>query len=236
MLISITRDIVSGVLDLLYPPFCLICEKPGNAILCAECIEKIDLIGKTYCHTCGTPYEGYECKECRDRTYAFEFARAAGVFDGPLREAIHKLKYGGYIMIADPLAEIMVRCLPDTTLIGKVDLVVPIPIHRSRIPERGFNQAEELARRFCNRVGLPIATDVLIKKKKTRHQVNLSMDERGINLQGAFAVKNAAKLAGKRVLLIDDVFTTGATLNEAATTLRESGAKQVYAYTLARSI
>ncbi|MCL4499507.1 MAG: ComF family protein [Chloroflexi bacterium] len=236
MPLKLAHDIFSGLLDLIYPPFCLVCAKPGEEALCAKCVEKIDLVGRVYCHTCGTPCEDYECAECHSRVFAFEYARSAGIFEGVLRDAIHRLKYDSRLTLADPLAELMVRCFPDTLLPGKIDIVIPIPIHRSRLPERGFNQARELAVRFGKRVRLPVMTDVLVKTKKTRHQVELARDERGINLEGVFAVTNADKVVGKRVLLIDDVFTTGSTLHEAATSLREAGAKAVYAYTLARSV
>ncbi|MCL5105578.1 MAG: ComF family protein [Armatimonadetes bacterium] len=236
MLLKLARDIYTGLLDLIYPPFCLVCEKPGEEALCAECIEKIDLVGRACCHKCGAPTEEYECRDCRERVFAFEYARSAAIFEGVLRDAIHRLKYDSRLALADPLAELMVRCFPDTTLPGKVDLIIPIPIHPSRMPERGFNQAKELAARFCKRVRLPIATDVLLKTKKTAHQVDLARDERGINLEGAFVARNADKISGKRILLIDDVFTTGSTLHEAATVLMQVGAKAVYAYTLARSI
>ena len=168
--------------------------------------------------------------------YYFESAASAGVYEGTLKEAIHQLKYSSRIVLADPLAEIMVRSFPDTRLSGKIDIVVPIPIHRSRHLERGFNQSQELASRFCNRLGFNLSTNSLVKTKKTPHQASLPHDLRYTNVQGVFRVHNAVSIAGKAVLLIDDVITTGSTLNEAAKTLTTAGAISVYAYTLARSI
>ena len=234
--VKIVRDVISGVCDLIYPPVCLGCGQAGNEYLCAKCIEKIDVIKLPFCRKCGSPCESSICFECKTREYVFECACGAGIFEGVLREAIHAFKYKNHIMLADPFAEIMARCLPNTHLAAKVDLVMPIPIHSSRKLERGFDQAVELTRRFCRLVSLPAEYDVLYKHKKTRHQVELSLELRAINLAGAFRVRNAEKIRGKRILLIDDVFTTGATLNEAARTLLDAGAKSVRGYMLARSI
>lgn len=233
---STTKSIYSGVLDLIYPHFCLVCEEPVGHFLCAECTEQIDTIEPPCCRKCGVPTELFYCPECELREFAFEGARSAGIFDGVLRDAIHEFKFRFNIGLADPLSELMVRCFPNTYLAGMVDIVVPIPIHHSRLVERGFNQAIELSRRFCKRISLPMETGALYRIKKTKHQVNLPYDQRAINIEGAFAVKNHGKVAGKRVLLVDDVFTTGATLNEAAKVIREAGAATVYAYTLARSL
>lgn len=232
------RDICSGVLDLIYPPFCLVCKQAGEVYLCAKCIEKMDFIQRPYCHKCGIPCEPEEftCRECHAHEFAFDSARSAGTFDGLMREAIHAFKYHYHLVLADPLAELMVRCFPNTQLGGDVDLLIPIPIHRSRETERGFNQSVELARRLGRALSLPVDTRALAKPRKTRHQVELSEQERAANLEGAFAVVDPRSVAGKRVLLIDDVFTTGATVNEGAKVLRAAGAASVNAYTLARSL
>jgi len=230
------RGVFSGLLDLVYPPFCVVCGEAGEDHLCAKCVEKIDLIGKQHCRTCGMPTEHFRCTDCEVREYTFENAASAGVYDGVLRKAIHSLKYDRRAMLAGPLADLMARCYPDTYLSGRVDVVVPVPIHSSRLVERGFNQARELAEGFARKVRLPVADGALVKTRRTRHQVDLPQDERYVNVKGVFFVKRPAQIAGKRVLLIDDVFTTGSTLNESAQALRDAGAASVCAYTLARSI
>ena len=234
--IKLAHGIYSGTLDLIYPPFCLVCGDAGEDCLCADCVEKIDIIEPPYCRKCGIPCESFYCSKCRQRQFAFECACSAGTFDGALRTAIHALKYDSHLVMADSLAELMARCFPTTHLANKVDLAIPIPIHRSRVLERGFNQSAQISRTFCKRVSLPLELKVLYKSRGTRHQVDLPHEERASNIEGAFAVKNAGNVAGKNVLLIDDVFTTGSTLNEAAKTLRNAGAASVYAYTLARSL
>lgn len=230
------RDVFSGVLDLIYPPHCVICRQAGQGYICGECLEKIDLIEPPVCRKCGTPCADYVCGECRDREYAFECARSAGIFEGVLRDAIHALKYNNHIVVADPLAELMIDAFPSTGLAGTVDVIVPIPIHRSRMVDRGFNQSEELANRLGKRIGLPVEPTVLRKTKKTKHQVELAFDLRATNVNGSYAANHAEKIRGKRVLLVDDVFTTGSTLNEAARVLRDAGASSVRAYTLAKSL
>ena len=232
----IIRSVYTGLLDLIYPPFCVVCGEAGQDYLCAKCIEKIDVIGRQHCRTCGTPTERFKCTDCEVRQYAFESAASAGVYEGALRHAIHSLKYENRMVLADPLAELMVRCYPDTYLSGRVDVVVPVPIHGSRHVERGFNQARELAERFAAKVRLPVANGALVKTRKTPHQVDLPQDRRYSNVKGVFAVKRPADIAGKRVLLIDDVFTTGSTLSESAQALMDAGAASVCAYTLAKSI
>ncbi len=230
------KDIREGVLDLVYPPFCVICGKPDARYICSECIDKVQYIEAPYCRTCGAPSETIRCVECRQREFAFESAHSAGVYECVLREAIHELKYSFHAALAEPLGDVMAERFSKTMLAGKVDVAVPVPIHRSRMLVRGFNQSEEITRRMCTRVSLPVEAGVLFQARKTRHQVDLPQDRRESNVKGAFAVHEPGKVRSKRVLLVDDVFTTGATLDEAASALLAAGAKSVHVYTLARSI
>lgn len=234
--VTFVRDLRAGVLDLVYPPFCVICKRPAEQHMCEECIEKITLIEFPYCRRCGAPSDSTFCRACDGREFVFDSAHCVAIFEGVLREAIHSLKYGCFAAVADPLGDLMARRLSRTTLPGKVDCVVPVPIHRSRMLRRGFNQAGELASRICANLPLPLHKNVLCQARKTKHQVDLTEEERVTNVRGAFAVRNAPKIAGKRVMLVDDVFTTGSTLNEAASVLRSAGAKAVHVYALARSL
>lgn len=234
--IRVVRDAFSGLLDLVYPPHCLVCRAEGETYLCAACIEKIDIITPPFCRKCGGPTESYHCEECRDREYHFECSRSAGIFEDVLRDAIHALKYQNHIAIVEPLAEIMAQSFNDTGLAGRADIIVPIPIHASRMIHRGFNQSEELARGFSKRVHLPMEPHILRKARKTKRQMELPFDLRISNIQGSFKVTHAERIRGKRVLLVDDVFTTGSTLDEAAKVLLAAGASVVNAYTLAKSL
>lgn len=234
--IRAARDAWSGLLDLVYPPFCLICKRADESYLCPECIEKIDVIELPYCRKCGIPCDPNRnlCGNCQEREYQFDSARSVGVFEDVLREAIHALKYGNHAMMAEPLGELMARHYPKTYLEHSVDFAIPIPIHRSRLVERGFNQSLELARVFCRQVSLPLDTGVLVKNRKTLDQIDLPEERRFENMEGCFTVRNPEAVSGRRILLVDDVLTTGATINEAARTLRAAGAREVHGYTLAR--
>lgn len=229
-------DICLGILDLIYPPHCVVCRNADDGYLCQKCIDKIALIEPPLCNKCGKPSQESICDECRQHDYAFVCARSAAIFDGPLRDAIHSLKYRNNEVVADPLAQIMADAFVGTRLARSTDILVPVPIHSSRMLQRGFNQSEVLARILASHINKPIEAKVLRKSRKTKHQVDLPHDERSINVRGSFDVINAEKISNKRVLLIDDVFTTGSTLNEAARVLLDAGAAEVRAYTLARSI
>jgi competence protein ComFC len=232
---ALAHDLFSGLLDLVYPSYCLVCGKADDDYLCPDCIEMIDVIGDMHCHKCAIPCETHICLDCQSREFAFDWACSAGLYEGVLRKGIHALKYDMHLAIIDQLAGLMVCCYPHRQLNGKVDIVVPIPIHRDRLIERGFNQSEELGRPLCKRISVPLESNALFRIRNMRHQVSLPQDKRMLNIKGAFAVPNPALVLGKRVLLVDDVFTTGATLNEAAKVLKESGALSVYVYTLARN-
>jgi len=233
---QLANCIFDGILDLLFPPLCLVCGKSSESYLCLECIKKINFIKPPFCRTCGIPLSEAEnqCNECCNREYFFEFARSVGIFDGILRDAVHAFKFDCKVMLAEPLGKLMAQHYAETHLIGTVDIVVPVPIHRFRMNERGFNQSVELSRIFCDYTSLRLEPNALVKSKKTCDQVGLPEEERFANIEGAFSVVEPDSIAGRRVLLIDDVFTTGATLNEAAKVLRGAGASAVYAYTLAR--
>lgn len=249
--IKVACDAFAGILDLIYPPHCLICRAADEDYLCAECIEQINPITPPFCRKCGgvpgtksagpsfPPFEGGTkggmCADCQAREYHFEVSRSAAIYEGVLRDAVHQLKYMNHIGIAEPLAEIMARALPDANL-PRVDVAIPIPIHASRLLRRGFNQSEELARLFCKRVDLPLENGVLRKSKKTKRQMELPFDLRVSNVQGSFRASHEERIRGKRVLLIDDVFTTGSTLDEAAKVLLQAGAASVSAYTLSKSL
>lgn len=235
---ELVRDFWSGALDLIYPPFCVACKQSSGSYLCPTCLEKIVLLTPPYCRKCGglCPGNVYLCPDCLVREYSFDSSCSAGVYEGALQDAIHALKYDGHIALADTLSELMIRAFPATFLARHTDVVVAVPIHHSRLLERGFNQSEELARRLCKAVSLPIESRVLVCRRKTSHQARLPKESRAVNIEGAFEVRNAGAIQGKRVLVVDDVFTTGATMNEAARALRDAGALEVRGFTLARSI
>jgi len=160
---------------------------------------------------------------------AFSLVLIATIFDDPLRPAIHALKYGGQPELAAPLARYLIAVAqqpPWTKILPQIDSVVPVPLHAQRLAERGYNQSALLAGAFARRMDLKMAEGWLIRSRQTRSQVGLSALDRRRNVANAFTA--AAVVQGKRLLLVDDVFTTGATLTACAQTLRRAGAAAVY--------
>ncbi len=163
-------------------------------------------------------------------------ARALGAYEGSLQEAIHRWKYEGKTYLTPFFAEWMAEGLNGYWDLNALDLLIPVPLHRKRLRERGFNQVLLLVKEISSRTGIPYRKTILQKKKPTIPQVTLSGLERERELRGAFHVIGREELKGKSVLLIDDVYTTGATVNECSKMLRRGGAKRVDVLTLAHAI
>ncbi len=227
------RKWLALLLDLVYPPHCLACRRPG-AWLCSSCAESISFLQAPVCHHCGTPIrQAGLCPSCQHRQSDLMGVRSVAFHLSPLREAVHALKYEGMRVLAEPLGEILAQYWPSADLM--VSVVVPVPLHTERLRQRGYNQSLLLATALGKRVGLPVEQHVLVRSRNTPSQVGLSIDERWANVRDAFRCSSDA-LSGERVLLIDDVYTTGATLETCASALLESGAAEVWALTLVRAV
>jgi ComF family protein len=170
------------------------------------------------------------CTICRESLANFDTAYSFGSYEGPLRKLIHLFKYAKVETLAPPLSQLLLQALP---LEERFDLVIAMPMHWRKQWERGFNQAELLAKPVAKRYGLKLSS-TLRRKRYTKAQAGLTEAQRRENLKDSFLLRNAQQLAGTRILLIDDVFTTGATLRSAAATLKKAGATRVTALTLAR--
>jgi competence protein ComFC len=233
---EILRTGVDSLLDLLYPPRCLLCGLFGPEYLCESCASSLltprpDPI----CRRCGHSIAGTPCHHCAERRPAFVRSRSAGLYAGDLRLAIHLLKYRDKIMLADPLGKLLAGYAKENSraLHGLVfDAVVPVPMHPVRRRQRGYNHSERLAKAFAGEIGLALDSRILRRVRNTHPQVGFEREERLTNLAGAF-VAEPARCVGKTFLLIDDVSTTGSTLHECAIALRAAGAKRAYALTLA---
>ncbi|MGI4790497.1 MAG: double zinc ribbon domain-containing protein [Janthinobacterium lividum] len=225
-------------LTLLYPPRCLVCKTLGESGLCADCAAQITPMAAPLCPVCGQTMlaDADGCLHCRRRLPAFARARALGAYDGVLRHAIHHFKYRDKPQMAVPLGRLLVAYARDhaAELNGlRFDALLPVPMHSIRQRQRGYNQSERLARVLGGEIGLPLLTNVLIRARPTRPQVGLTGDDRRTNLRDAFEVKQPLLVAGKTLLLIDDVVTSGSSLHECALVLRAAGANAVYALALA---
>ena len=205
---------------------------------CDACLALPEVMTANYfCARCRTPFlserpldhEGI-CRRCRSGLAGYDFAYSFGYYEGPLRKMIHHFKYGGAAVLAGPLGELMVRALP---LDLQVDMIVPVPLHWRRKMWRGFNQCELLARPLESRLRVPLVRAI----RKTRHtetQASSTPAQRRSNLTGVFVLAAENIVEGKRVLLVDDVLTTGATVTMCSALLRRGGAKSVTVLTLAR--
>jgi len=236
------RFYVDALLSVLLAPLCAACarplDRPTGGAVCPACWSSILPLTPPLCDTCGDPLPAWRlvslplarCARCRRLPRPIDRARAIGVYDGALRSIVHALKYDGRRSLARPLALLM-QARGREALTG-ADLAVPVPLHPSRRRERGFNQADDLARH----VGLPVMS-ALRRIRATAAQADLPAARRHGNVKNAFAVHCRARaLDGKVVVLIDDVSTTGATLDACARALKEGGAREVRALTAARVV
>jgi ComF family protein len=207
--------------------------------VCAECLDApAPLAAEIFCKRCGTAFlsearldaEGV-CGLCRTGVVQFDAAYSYGDYDGTLRGLIHLMKYDGVKVLAGGFGVWLAEAMPRN---ARFDAIVPVPLHWRRYFQRGFNQSELLARELGRRTGLPVRTEVLRRERGTGKQSLLADMERWANVKGAFAVRRGARVEGQRLVLIDDVLTTGATLNDCARALKEAGAAHVSTLTLAR--
>ena len=238
-----------SLFSVLFPSDCRICRLPltriSNLPVCHECLASVVPIPGPLCLTCGekllgTRFEGDPaplCDLCRRATPRFRRAVAYGAYDGPLRDLVHILKYQRVKPAAVRLGRLLHQAL---TAVGLPEamLAVPVPLWKDKRRERGFNQAEEIARAFlrCQKGGgIQLKTGLLVRNRETISQTGLTRHQRRANLRGAFCVVHPRQLEGRNVLLVDDVMTTGATANECSRVLLGAGAKQVWVATVARA-
>jgi len=235
--------------DLVYPRRCCVCYVPvEEGWFCQGCAGALPWVEAPYCGVCGEVYDGaltreFRCANCSGRRLEFEFAVAACRAEEAMRELIHQFKYERRLHLRGALATLMLRILEEPRLAREnlaEWLLVPVPLHPSREADREYNQSWELCQRLSRLTGIP-AAKALVRTRETEQQAGLSREERLKNLRGAFAVRKSGVwrprpgLQGRRILLVDDVFTTGATTSECARVLRrEGGAEKVVVITVTR--
>lgn len=241
------RQAASRCLDLLYPPSCALCDRElsHGAALCGDCVAELPRLESPFCQKCGEMFPGeidgdFKCPNCDQLSFAFEFTRPAMVRDEATLDLIHRLKYRRQIHLAATLGSLACEAFADPRLAVALDGVwplVPVPLHRRRMRHRHFNQAGEIARVVGMRMGLPVI-DALKRTRETTTQTQLSRRQRMENLRGAFEV---SRVGGKWLeskppgaVLIDDVLTTGSTVNACARALRQAGLRRVVVVTVMR--
>ena len=228
-----------------YPEICQVCRAgrgtPAQGFVCEACRERVRYIEPPFCRKCGRPFEGeitvsFECDNCRGMEWEFTTARSAVAAKEVVLEAIHGFKYRRALYFEPFLAELLIRAATPVLAERPPDLIVPVPLHATKQREREFNQAELLARRLGKAIAVPVDAKLLRRVRPTLTQTHLGRQERLANVHNAFALRGSRRLGGERVLLIDDVFTTGATTGACARVLIAGGATEVCVWTLARGV
>lgn len=239
------KEILTGIADLIFPPRCITCdlllEQHGPLPLCLSCLDKIRYIRSPLCPRCGLPFpaadgEDHLCGDCITTEKPYAVARAVGEYEETLLTAIHRFKYRGRTGIGGILGGIMADFAAGIWDTKVFERIVPVPLHRKRLRQRGFNQAVILARVLSKRFDVPLDLKSLRREIFTPPQVGLGREERAANVRGAFSAAHPERIAGRRILLVDDVYTTGSTLAECSRVLIRANAESVAVLTLARAV
>lgn len=239
------RALLNRVLALVYPDVCQICRKQrtthAEGYVCSDCGRYVRVIQEPFCARCGLPFEGdmrtrFECSNCRELNLHFDSARSAVLARGLVLDVIHRYKYQRAIWFEPFLGDLLIRRAAPALDPSEWDVIIPVPLHPVREREREFNQAQRLARRLSRATGIPVNTRCLRRIRATRTQTLLKRAERANNMRKAFSSKPAVPLRGVSCVLVDDVFTTGATTSACAHTLKAAGARKVCVWTVARGV
>lgn len=236
-------ELKDDILDFVYPQSCPICRKPlgkKEKEVCEGCWRKLAILPAPFCPYCksfleeGSEILKHACPSLsRPEDGRIAAVRALGTFDDHYQELIHRFKYGKKIPLGQRLGRRLGEVVAREKDFAGCDLILPVPLHRARYRERGFNQSEIVAEGISQVTGIPILKAILKRKKNTRDQTYLNAQQRAENVKDAFVMGRPEMMESKKVILVDDVTTTGATLNECARMLHRAGAKMIFAATLA---
>ena len=235
-------------LKILFPEPCPVCKKPATdhktAPICSDCWQAILPYKGPRCRKCGKPLVSevsLTCGACIKDAPDFEWVRGFGLYDGTLKKAINLFKYYRTKRLAKPLTELMFTQLDNKhltesrTKIASADVIIPVPLFKKRLRQREFNQSGLLAKHLAYYTGTTLETGCLLKVRDTLPQVGLNAKERQKNIRNAFGIHNKTSIQNKNIMLVDDVFTTGATVRECCKLLKKAGAGDIYVVTLAHS-
>lgn len=239
-LISILR----GLSEIIFPSRCISCETLldhcKNYSFCLNCFSKIKFIKSPICDCCGTPFAGDNCRDhlCGDCILSkpsYSIARSVGYYESPLLDIVHRFKYGKKVSLGKSLGKLMADYeYPGFSISGHT-LIIPVPLHSRRLRERGFNQSVILGREISKRFAIPMDFQTLRRHIYTEPQVSLGKKERESNVRGAFSISEPLKIKDKKIILLDDIYTTGSTVKECSELLLKSGAHSVDVLTLSRA-
>ncbi|WP_020677288.1 ComF family protein [Geopsychrobacter electrodiphilus] len=229
---------ISGLVDLLFPPVCPICRvllRGASSPFCLSCVSNISPLPAGRCSRCALPFvsensSAHLCAECCRKPPCFSQVSAAGLYAGSLKTALQRFKYSGAIDLDRPLVSLL---LPRVSSVDRDDIIVPVPMHVSRLRQRGYNQSLLLAKMLAFKLRRPLCSQVLQRIKDNPPQQGLGARQRALNLGGAFV--SPRRLDGRGILLVDDVMTTGATIRACAQALMVAGSGQVRVAVIARA-
>ncbi len=238
------RSFFKGIKDLIYPNCCLACKNridPAKAhdLVCSQCWEKIEKNLPPFCASCGRRLDKLSvakniCSSCLKFRFHFDRAFSPCTYTGTIKKLIHEFKYSGKDYLGEPFGRLMNKFIKDYRLpIEYLDFIIPVPLHKIRLREREFNQAQVLSEQVAKEFNKKVLPDVLVRSRPTRTQTELTFEERRKNVERSFTVNNPELIKDTNLLLIDDVLTTGATSSEAAKALKDSGARIILVMTLA---
>ena len=229
-LLSVARSFFRATLDFVYPPFCLLCGTYldiKEELVCRSCWQSLPLLKKPC-----MPVVNLHILS--GGTAWFDRSIAVYEYSPSVQELIHHFKYFGMQHLAKDLGQNVAEGIIQQNLIGEIDAFIPVPLHSQRIRERGYNQAELLAKEMAKLCGVPCWKSILLRTRYTQPQAAMNREERRSNIQGAFSIKDGSKIDKARIALVDDVLTTGSTMNECAHVLRQAGASSVISVTVVR--
>jgi ComF family protein len=239
------REFLSSLADIIYPRVCLVCKNSLKNVssidnsVCGQCWTKIKRNLPPFCHSCGRHLEKANfnkniCPSCLKKSLHFDRAFSPCVYEGVVKELIHKFKYNDKDYLGFTLSKLMIEFIKEYNLpIDCLDLIVPVPLHQTKLREREFNQAQVLSNYIAAEFNKKALDKTLIRNRLTKTQTELETKARFVNVQGSFAITGKEGLKDKNILLVDDVLTTGATSSEAAYVLKNAGANIVFVLTLA---
>jgi competence protein ComFC len=238
------RRFITGLLDIVYPKKCLACKNKleissVDNLICPKCWGNIKRNLPPFCHSCGRRLEKSSitkniCPGCMRTRLHFDRAFSPCVYEGVIKELIHEFKYNNKDYLGPVFSRLLVEFIKEYNLpMDSLDFIVPVPLHKTRLREREFNQAEILSNSIAAEFKKIVLKDALSRNRHTKTQTDLAIDKRYSNVRGCFSVTRPESIRGKNLLLVDDVLTTAATCSEAAKALKESGANIVFVLTLA---
>jgi ComF family protein len=240
------KNYFGAALAFLYPEVCQVCGEErataAEGFVCPQCWRQVRFIRPPFCERCGLPFEGeittkFECSNCREMELHFSSARSAVAAGGMVLEIIHRYKYQRSLWFENFLADLLIR--EAAPVLGRKhwDWIVPVPLHPVKQREREFNQADQLAHRLASATKIPVNSRLIKRVQSTRTQTLLTRQQRKENVRNAFALRDRGpRFQGERMVLLDDVFTTGATTSACAKLLRDAGAAEVCVWTVARGL